>query len=152
MREITKDAVRVASVFEAAKGLVVLAAGFGVLLFIHQDIHRVATKIVLHLHMNPARRYPTIFLDALNHVNDRQLLALAISALFYAMIRFVESYGLWFHRAWAEWFGVLTGGVYIPVELYELLHGVTWIKLAVFLVNLAVVVFLGNDLYRAGRR
>ncbi len=40
----------------------------------------------------------------------------------------LESYGLWFAKRWAEWFALLSGSVYLPVELYGLLKGVTWIK------------------------
>jgi uncharacterized membrane protein (DUF2068 family) len=63
------------------------------------------------------------------------------------VVRFAEAYGLWFHQQWAEWFGFLTGGMYIPLELYEMLHGVTWIKLTILIVNLVIVVLLGNALY-----
>jgi uncharacterized membrane protein (DUF2068 family) len=135
----TLDAVRIAAMFETAKGLLVLFAGSGLLMLIHKDIHSVAEQFVRLLHLNPAKHYPRIFLDAVTHLTDLQLWALAFSALSYAVVRFAEAYGLWFHRQWAEWFGFLTGGMYIPLELYEMLHGVTWIKLTILLINLVVV-------------
>jgi uncharacterized membrane protein (DUF2068 family) len=64
------------------------------------------------------------------------------------MVRLVEAYGLWYHRQWAEWFGFLTGGMYIPVEIYELVRGVTTIKLTIFIVNVMIVALLGNALQK----
>jgi hypothetical protein len=61
------DAIRVAATFEAAKGLIVLFARSGLFMLIHKDIHSVAEQSVRHLHLNPARHYPSIFLDAVNH-------------------------------------------------------------------------------------
>jgi len=149
MTKHSDDYIRIAAVFEAAKGSIVLATGFGLLLFIHKDLHVVSEQIVRHLHLNPARHYPTIFIDVIDHITDPQLFALALAAFLYAMVRLVEAYGLWYHRQWAEWFGFLTGGMYIPVELYELVRGVTAIKLAIFIINLMIVVLLGTALQQS---
>jgi uncharacterized membrane protein (DUF2068 family) len=144
----TKDIIRVAAVFEALKGFIVLITGCGLLLLIHKDIHAVLEHVVRHLDLNPARHYPNIFINAANHITDFQLVALALSAVAYSVVRFAEAYGLWYHQRWAEWFGFLAGGIYIPFELYELFQKVTLIKLAILLVNLFIVILLGNALYK----
>jgi uncharacterized membrane protein (DUF2068 family) len=150
-RELSQGGLRVVSLFEAAKGLLVLLAGFGVLALIHEDLHYVAKELVLHFHLNPASHYPHIFLKAAKHLNDGHLLALACSALFYAVVRFVEAFGLWRQRRWAAWFGLLSGGAYVPIELFEITHGVTWPKLVLLIVNAGVVAYLGYALYRTDR-
>lgn len=139
------------AVFEGAKGGLVLVTGFGLLAFLHRDLYSVAEEIVRHLHLNPARHYPRIFLDAASRVTDTQLWILAFSAFLYAVIRFIEAFGLWRRKLWAAWFGVLSGGVYIPVELFEVVHRLSWAKLAVLSVNLAIVAYLGYALTIAGR-
>jgi uncharacterized membrane protein (DUF2068 family) len=136
----------VVAVLEGAKGGLVLVTGFGLLAFLHRDLHSTAEKIVRHLHWNPARHYPRIFLEAAAHVTDTQLLLLALSAFLYAVVRFVEAFGLWRRKRWAEWFAVLSGGIYIPVELFEVVHRASWAKLTVLSVNLAVVAYLGYEL------
>jgi uncharacterized membrane protein (DUF2068 family) len=67
------------------------------------------------------------------------------------VVRFIEAFGLWRRKRWAAWFGVLSGGIYIPVELFEVAHGLSWAKLTVLTVNLAVVAYLGFSLTIAGR-
>jgi uncharacterized membrane protein (DUF2068 family) len=143
--------LRVVAVFEGAKGGLVLVTGFGLLAFIHRDLHSAAEEIVRHLHLNPARHYPRIFLDAASRVTDNQLWVLAFSAFLYALIRLIEAFGLWRRKLWAAWFGVLSGGVYLPVELYEVVRRLSWARLAVLSVNLAIVAYLGYALTIAGR-
>lgn len=135
--------LRIVSLFEAAKGLLVLLAGCGILAFIHEDLHQVAKDLVRHFHLNPASHYPHIFLKASKQWNDGLLLLLAGSALFYAMVRFAEAIGLWFRQPWAAWFGLLSGGAYVPIELFELTQGVTWPKVILLAVNTGIVAYLG---------
>ena len=68
--------------------------------------------------------------------------------LVYAAIRFAEAYGLWFERRWAEWLAALSGAIYVPVEIYELTRGVSWIKLTALLLNAAIVIYMCRVLWR----
>lgn len=141
------------ALLEGTKGVLVLLAGFEVLSFIHRDLHDAVSRLVVQFHLNPASHYPRIFLDLTERITDRQLWALAAGALLYALMRLVEAAGLWFRRGWAAWFGFLTGGIYIPVELYELALGVTWPKITVAVVNVGIVAYLlGVLIGNGGRR
>ena len=134
--------MRAIAIFEAAKGALVLLAGLGLLALIHRDVQAFAEKIVRFSHLNPASHYPRIFIEAARHVTDTHLSLLAAAAAVYAIVRGVEAYGLWFERRWAEWFALLAGGIYLPVEIYEMVRHLTWIKGAIFLTNVIVVAYM----------
>lgn len=134
--------LRVVALFEGAKGALVLLAGFELLSFIHKDVHNVAVRLVEHLHFNPASHYPRIFLDLTERITDSQLWAMACAALIYSIVRLVEAVGLWLGKKWAEWFGLLTGGMYIPIEIFEVARNVTWPRVTVLVVNIGVVSYL----------
>ena len=134
--------MRAVAAFEAAKGIIVLVAGFGLLSLVHRDVQHTAETIVRHLHLNPARHYPRVFIEAAGRVSSSRLWVLAGGAFAYSLVRFVEAYGLWRLRPWAEWFAIVSGGLYLPVELYELIHRPTRVKAAILLGNLAVVAYL----------
>ena len=134
--------LHVVALFEGAKGLLVLVAGFGLLSFIHKDIHEAAMRLVVHFHFNPASHYPRIFLDLTERINDTKLWSMAIAAAMYFVVRMVEAVGLWLRKTWAEWFAVLTGGMYIPIEVYEVVRSVTWPRVTVLVVNVGVVSYL----------
>ena len=125
--------------FEAAKGLLVMATGLGLLSLLHHDVQRAAESVVRQLHLNPARHYPRVFLEAAAQLTDTRLWLLASGAFAYAVVRGVEAYGLWRARAWAEWFAILSGAVYLPIEIYELIHHATAPKAVVLLVNVGIV-------------
>jgi len=150
IKRSSASGLRVVALFEGAKGALVLVAGCGLLSFIHKDLHEAAIQLVEHVHLNPARHYPRIFIDLTENITDSQLWAMAAAALIYSLVRFVEAAGLWMKKKWAEWFGVLTGGLYIPLEVFEITLGVTWPKVSVLAVNIGVVFYLLIELNRAG--
>jgi len=145
------DGLRAVAIYEAAKGALVLLAGFGLLSLMHRDLQTVAEELVAHLHLNPAHGYPRIFLDATANVTNTRLWILAGFALAYAAIRGIEAYGLWLQKGWAEWFAVFSGAVYIPAEVYGLLRGVTWTKLLLLGINVCIVAYLIYVLWRTKR-
>src|SRR5882762_7238896 len=110
--------VHLIAIFEALKGLIVLAAGFGLLHFIHRDLQATAEELVRHSHLNPAHHYPRIFIEAASRTSPARMRFLAGMAFLYSTIRFVEAWGLWNLKAWAEWFAILSGSIYVPIELF----------------------------------
>src|SRR5215510_14611307 len=65
-----KVGLKAADRFEALKGLLVILAGLGLLAFIHHDAQAFAERLALHLHLNPARHYPRIFIEAAGRLTD----------------------------------------------------------------------------------
>jgi len=133
------SALRTVALIEAAKGALVLLVGFGLLSLVHHDVQRFAEGLIAHAHLNPAARYPRIFMDAASQLTDTRLLLLAAGAAGYCLVRFIEAYGLWYARGWAEWFAALSGGVYVPFELLKLYERVTWLSLGALMLNSAIV-------------
>ena len=141
--------IRVVAMIEAAKGMLVILVGLGVFALIHRDVQAVAEELVRHVHLNPASRFPRIFLDAAASASDSRLWALAVTAMVYALIRFVEAYGLWRQQVWAEWFGIFAGGLYLPLEVYELTVSVSTVKVVILAANLLIVGWLAFARWQA---
>lgn len=142
--------LRTIALYEAAKGLVVLLAGSGLLLLVHRDVQAMAERLVLHLHLDPARRYPRIFLHLVTEATPGRLRLLAVGALAYAGVRFAEAWGLWRDRRWAEWLGLVTGIFYVPFEARALIRHRHLESLVALAINLAIVVYLALRLRDAG--
>jgi uncharacterized membrane protein (DUF2068 family) len=143
--------LRVIAIVELSKGVLIVLAGFGLLSLIHHDVQQLAEEIVGHFHLNPASRYPRIFIDLAGRLSDKRLWLFAGFAFTYSGLRFIEAYGLWRGRRWAEWFAVASGAIYIPIELFELLAGVSWIKVLTFAVNIGIVSYVGFSLWQSQR-
>lgn len=130
--------VRSVAIFEGAKGGIVLVAGFGLLSLIHRDAQAVAESVIRHLHLNPAHHYPEIFIHAASRMDGRMGL-LATGAFAYALFRLVEAYGLWHERPWAEWLAIVSAGLHLPVEVYELWRHLSVIGALVTVGNAGLV-------------
>jgi uncharacterized membrane protein (DUF2068 family) len=141
-------ALRAVAVFEALKGLVVLLAATGLLSLIHQDLHDVAARLVEHAHLNPASKYPRIFIDAAAHWQNAHLALLALGAAAYSLVRLVEAYGLFHERAWAEVLAAVSGAIYVPFEVVEFVRRPSWIGSAVFALNVAIVAVMVTVLWQ----
>jgi len=135
-------ALRAVASVEFFKGLVVLLAGFGVLSLVHRDAWDVAESFLEWLHISPDAHYAQVFLNLADKVTDTKLWMVAVGALIYSCLRFVEAYGLWNERAWAEWLALVSGAIYLPFEIYELARRPDWIRLTILLINLAVVLYM----------
>ena len=147
----TRRAVRSIALLEAAKGSLVLLAGFGLLEFLHRDVQHLAEELVMHFHLNPASRFPRFFIDLSARINDTTLWLMTGGALLYASLRLFEAFGLWHQRRWAEWLGAVSGAIYIPIESYELLHGFSALKLTLIAINMVCVIYLAYALYEKKR-
>jgi uncharacterized membrane protein (DUF2068 family) len=135
-------ALKSIALFEAFKGIVIILAGFGCLAVINRDLQAIGEHVVSILHMSPDQHYPAIFLATLEHLGRKDLLWLSAGAAVYSTLKFIEGYGLWHARVWAEWLAIISGGIYIPFEFYELYKQLTWIRLALTGFNVALVVYL----------
>jgi uncharacterized membrane protein (DUF2068 family) len=134
--------LRAVATLELAKGLLVLLLGFGAISLVHKDAWDVAEALLRFFHVNPGRHYAQVFLNLADNLTDAKLWALAAAAAAYSVIRFVEAYGLWLERAWAEWFALISGALYLPFEAYELVRRLTLIRAAVLLINLGIVLYM----------
>ena len=146
-----RKTIRIIALVEALKGLVVLLAASGLLSLLHKDIHEIAVRLVHHAHLDPASRYPQIFILAADHLQDSRLALLALGAAAYSLIRLVEAYGLFHERAWAEVLAAGSGAIYVPMEVLSFMRHPNWLSAVLFLVNIAVVVVMVMALVRRRR-
>lgn len=142
-RHRRRAALRAVASLETFKGLIVLLLGFGAVTLVHRDAWDVAEAVLRFLHVNPDHhRSAQVFLNLADNITDKKLWVMAGGALAYAIIRFTEAYGLWRERTWAEWFALISGTLYLPFEVYELVRRPSPIHVAVLLINLAIVFYM----------
>ena len=76
-------------------------------------------------------------------ISPRWVTILAIGLPVYALIELVESVGLWLGQRWGEYFAMIATSIFLPWEVWELTRGhITWLKVAAFVINLLLVIYL----------
>jgi uncharacterized membrane protein (DUF2068 family) len=127
--------------FEAFKGIAVILLGI-VLLIYHSDAEDLAEAMLDHLHIDADRRIGQLLMHAASQVSDARLWTIAGAALTYSTVRFVEAWGLWHRRIWAEWFALLSGAMYLPWEILKVAQRATAERLIVLVINVIIVLYM----------
>jgi uncharacterized membrane protein (DUF2068 family) len=134
------------ALLEATKGIGALIVGIWLLSLLHKDMESVALHLLrfLHrvLHLSPDGHLARSIMRGASRVTHGNLLVFAGVAFFYMIVRFVEASGLWLEKEWAAWFALISGAMYMPYEIYELMHHANLIKWAIFISNVLIVAYM----------
>jgi uncharacterized membrane protein (DUF2068 family) len=134
--------VRTVATVEFTKGIVVVLAGLGVFSMRRMDIWGIAESFLEFFHVNPLNHYVGVFIDLVYRVSDVRLWKIAVVATVYVIIRFVEAYGLWYTRPWAEWMAIASGAIYIPFEIADMSRRPGWFQLLILVINVGIVLYM----------
>jgi uncharacterized membrane protein (DUF2068 family) len=144
-------ALRSIALFEAAKGFLALAAACGVLSLRHTDLHAATDAFLLRHGIDPERHYTRLFIESVAKATHHHTGEIAALAFAYALLRLVEGYGLWQGKHWAEWFAVISAGIYLPLELQHFAHHANALNAGVICFNIAIVLYLARLLKQQHR-
>jgi uncharacterized membrane protein (DUF2068 family) len=78
-----------------------------------------------------------LFVISPSHLYDIGFLLVA-----YATLEAFEMVGLWFAKRWAEYLTFLATLLFVPLEVYELYTGFSSLKVVIFILNMAIVIYL----------
>jgi len=134
------QALRTVALMEFIKGLLVLAAALGIAFFV--DATDVAEWFLRLLHISPDHHFAQLLLRLADRLSDAKVWVVVTVACSYSGLRFVEAYGLWRARAWAEWIALVSGALYLPFEIRLLVRRLSLLHTSFLVVNLAVVAFM----------
>jgi uncharacterized membrane protein (DUF2068 family) len=143
--------LRVVAGFEACKGVIVLILTTAVIL-VHNRIEDYAEDLLYHLHVDFDHRFAHVVLDAASKVSDARMLTVGFAAALYSTVRFIEAWGLWNRRVWAEWFALLSGTLYLPWEILKVAERATWEHIVVLAVNVVIVLYMLEIRIREARQ
>jgi uncharacterized membrane protein (DUF2068 family) len=85
---------------------------------------------------------PVKLIDKALHTPQGTLFWVTIGVLAYGALELLEAVGLWIMKRWGEYVAVVGTSVFIPLEIYELVETVTWLRVVAFVLNVFAVVYL----------
>ncbi len=141
-KNLNQYSIKAIAIFDGGKGLLAL---IGVTLFIfvfNSDSHAVAVLLVNKLHADPNNSFTHKLLMLTADVSKGRMAMICACAYLYSVIKMSEAYGLWQERQWGRTVGILSIGVLIPFEIYEIFYAYSHTKLAVLMINIIIVAVL----------
>lgn len=142
MQSTVKSGVRAIALFEAFKGFVALILSFILISMRHRDFNQVAQEWISALHLDPEGWLAQHITSFVSGLTPAYIELFFIAVFSYALLRFIEFYGLWRLRPWAQWLGIISGAIYIPVEIYDIFVRPTLFGAGILLFNSAIVAYL----------
>jgi len=134
--------------FKLFKGISLLIAGFGLLRLLHKDVAAVTQHWIEVLRVDPDNRFIHRALVRIFNVTPKQLRELSAGTFVYAAIFLTEGTGLLARKHWAVYMTLISTGLFIPLEVYEIYRHFTLLKLAVTVVNVLIVWYLAARIKR----
>ncbi len=133
------QALRSVALVEFAKGVLAI----GAVVALHWlDPSDVADAFLNFLHISPDHHFAHFLMSLADKLSDIKFWHLAVGASCYSGLRFAEAVGLWRARAWAEWVALVSGALYLPLEIRATWHSPSLTHAGVLIVNLAIVAFM----------
>jgi uncharacterized membrane protein (DUF2068 family) len=140
------------AVLKFVNGFGLLALGFGALHFLNGDLPKEFAHWIELLRADPHNRYLLWLVQKLSNVDEHRLRQLSVGTFFYAALFLSEGTGLALAKRWAEYLTIVTTASLMPLEVYEIYVHLSWARVVVLVVNIAVVAYLVVELRRTKGR
>ncbi len=129
-------------VFKLLKGVLFVSLGFGVIRLVHRDIGDLLLRAALALRLDPESHFVNFALEKIQDLSPHRIKLIGIGIFLYAALDFIEGTGLVLEKTWAEYFTLVLTASFLPLEVFEILHHFTWVKVAVTFINVLVLLYL----------
>lgn len=143
-RPAHRAGLRTVALVEALKGALALVGAYVFIRMIRHDVdfEDAAEHILFFFHIDPHRHLSHQFLDAVDKLSSTSMGMILGIAIAYATLRFLEGYGLWRQRVWAEWLAIGSGCLYVPFEVWKVIKHPNELHWVVLAINILVVLYI----------
>lgn len=134
--------LRLIAVVKFLKCAALIALGVGAFKLLHKDMGEVADHLVDALKIDPGNRFVDHFIARISNLRPDQIKKLGLGSFLYASLFLAEGTGLWLEKLWGEWMTVIITSSLVPVEIYEIYRHPSAMKVALLVINAAIVGYL----------
>jgi uncharacterized membrane protein (DUF2068 family) len=130
------------ALYKGLQALLFIAVGIGALRLLHKDVGDVFEDLRDSLHFSPESRLVNFLLDKASLINDPLLRRIGAVAFIYAGLSLAEGIGLYLEKAWGELLTLIITASFLPWEIFEVVRHITWIRIALLVINSLVFLYL----------
>ncbi|HUO08251.1 MAG TPA: DUF2127 domain-containing protein [Phycisphaerae bacterium] len=136
--------IRLIAVFKFLKAASLLIVGVIILRMIRSNhsMHETLLNFVNDLRLDENNHFIHGLLEKTLGIGIKTLRLLSTGTLIYSILFFTEGVGLWFDQGWAEVMTVITTAGFIPLEIWEIHRDPTAVRIIIFTINIALLVYI----------
>jgi uncharacterized membrane protein (DUF2068 family) len=110
-------------VIKLLKGLIFVALAVAIYTLSDNDLPAELHHVLQVLRFNPERKFWVDLARQLGELTETKVLWAAAGTLIYSLFSLVEGIGLILRIKWIGWMTILESMFFIPIEVFELVHG-----------------------------
>jgi uncharacterized membrane protein (DUF2068 family) len=129
-------------VWKLLEAALMIMLGNGALKLLHKDLVDIVTRFIVDIGRDPEGHFANLILDKVALIDPHRLKQISIAVFAGAALHIIEGVGLVLRKVWAEYITLILTASFLPWEIIEIYRHLTWIRVVLLLVNLAVVVYL----------
>ncbi len=129
-------------VFKLAQALLFVLLGIGAIRLLHKDLVGVTEHFILAMRFNPEGHFVNLLLERVAMIDPHRLKQISAAIFAIAALDAIEGTGLVLEKAWAEFVTLILTASFLPLEVVEIIRHDTWIRIALTVINFAVVLYL----------
>lgn len=139
------------AIYKGLQALLFVALGVGALHMLHRDIGDDLALLADHLNFNPESRFVNFVLVEASLINDPLLKRIGAAALCYAGVSLAEGIGLYLEKRWGEYLTLAITISFLPWEIFEIFHKITWFRFSLLAINILVLLYLAKVVVEQAR-
>ena len=129
------------ALYKALQALLFIGLGVAVLNLRHKDLDEIIGHLGDFLR-SPESRFVNFLYDRAPLINDPLLRRIGALAFSYAGLSLAEGIGLFLEKAWGEYLTLAITASFLPLEIFEIVHRLTWVRVGLLVVNCLVFLYL----------
>jgi uncharacterized membrane protein (DUF2068 family) len=127
------------------KGLLLIGISLGVYSLLGDDLKAEFERLLRWMSIDPEQKFFASLGLRIEQITPDNIRWIAWGTLLYGLLLLVEGVGLTFRTFWAGWLAIGETAFFIPIEIYELLKGLSLTLSAILVINLVIVWYLARN-------
>lgn len=128
--------------FKLIKSVFFFCIGIGVIHLLHKNLADEVMRWATALRRDPEGHLVSFLLEKVDLIDAHRLREIGFATFGYSALALTEGVGLLLEKVWAEYLTLILTISFLPWELYELARKPNLFRLALLLINLAVLAYL----------
>jgi len=128
--------------FKLIQAVLFVLLGIGAIRLLHKDLVVETERFILAMRFNPEGHFVNLLLERVAMIDPHRLKQISAAIFAIAALDAIEGTGLVLEKAWAEFVTLILTASFLPWEVVEIIRHDTWIRIALTVINFAVVVYL----------
>ncbi len=128
--------------FKLAQAFLFVLLGIGAIRLLHKDLVGIVEHFIYEMRFNPEGHLVNLVLIRVAMIDPHRIKQISAAIFAIAALDAIEGTGLVLNQAWAEFVTLTLTACFLPWEVILVIRHVTWMRIGLTAINLAVVVYL----------